>query len=212
MKQIDHVIILVNDLEAARIRLLDRFGLNAIGNGTHPMGTANSAVPLKPPQYVELLGIGDSEVARANVFGKRLVQRLKGGDCLLGWAVRVGDIRAEGERLGRPLIPGEWHGPDGTIGRWHNILPDFKDLDDLPFFIQYEGGNSDRRDGGYAQAASPSQPEDIAWLEVGGDPGRMVDWLGDDSLPLRFVPKGPGIHAVAINSPKGEIVIRNDDL
>ncbi len=210
--QIDHVIIAVNDLHAAATLLRDRLGLNAIGGGTHPMGTANRVVPLPPPQYIELLAIGDEKVAAANPFGRGLQARLAGGDCLLGWAVSVSDIEAEAARLGRPLIPGEWHGPDGTVGRWHNIFADIDDFDKLPFFIRYEGENSDRHEARYAEADSPARPGCIAWLEVGGERQRMTDWLGDDSLPLLFDGANPGLHTVAIDSPHGEIVIRNNDL
>ncbi len=212
MKRIDHVIIAVSNLDGATGRLKQRFGLNAIGDGTHPFGTANRTVPLKPPQYIELLSVANYEVASAAVFGKLLIERLKDGDCLLGWAVRVDEIEAEGARLRRPLIPGEWHGPDGSIGRWLNIFPDIEDFESLPFFIRYEGENSDLRDEGYAEAASPAQPADIVRLELGGNKEKIVDWLGDDSLPLRFVDGAPGLQAVVLNSPCGEIVIRNKDL
>jgi hypothetical protein len=211
--QIDHVIIAVNDLDTAAQRLRERFGLNAGGGGTHPMGTANLGIPLKPPQYLELLAIGDKEIASANPFGKLVMEKLAGGDCLLGWAVSAEDIEAQGERLNRRVVPGEIRLPDGNVGRWQNVFAGIDEFEALPFFIRYQGDNTDRRlDERYAKSNSPARPGAIAWLEVGGDRQRLLDWLGTDTLPLRFVDGSPGLHAVAIESPNGEIVIRNEDL
>ena len=208
--QIDHVIIAVNDLDAAAQRLRERFGLNAIGGGTLPIGTANRLVPLKPPQYLELLAIDDEAIARSNPFGRLLMQRLSSGDCLLGWGVRVDDIIAEGTRLGRPVIPGM--AVDGAVGRWHQVFADLDDFEKLPFLIHYKDADSFRREAAYAEANSPAQPGAISWLEVGDERQRMLDWLGTDNLPLRSSMGAPGLHAIAIESPGGEIVIENGNL
>ena len=47
-------------------------------------------------------------------------------------------------------------------------------------------------------------------MEVGGTEDAMRRWLGDDvdHLPLKYNGDRPGLHAVAVDSPAGEIVIR----
>ncbi|MEO6196949.1 MAG: VOC family protein [Dehalococcoidia bacterium] len=210
--QIDHVIIAVNDLDDAAHHFRDRFGLIALPGGTHPMGTANRAIPLKAPQYIELLGVNQQELLRSHQFGDLLLHRLSQGDGLLTWAVRVDDIDAEAARLQRPAIPGKWEGPDGQVSRWHNVFPDFDDFDSLPFFIRYAHEDPDHRQADYDTAGSPAMPGAISRLVMGGDPKRMTAWLGSDSLPLHFIDALAGLHAVVIESPSGEIVIRNEDL
>jgi hypothetical protein len=210
--QIDHAIIAVNDLEHSTRHLRERFGLVALPGGTHPTGTANRVIPLQPPQYIELLGVGQQELLRSHQFGERLLHRLSLGDSLLGWAVRVDDIDAEASRLGRTAIPGQWNGPDGQVDRWHNVFADFEDFDALPFFISYATNNADIQQAQYDEAASPANPGAISRLVVGGDRERLLSWLGTDSLPLNHVEAPPGLHAVVIESPSGEIVIRNEDL
>lgn len=210
--QIDHVIIAVNDLDRSADRFREQFGLIALPGGTHPTGTANRVIPLRPPQYIELLGVGQQELLRSHQFGERLLRRLSTGDSLLGWAVRVDDIDAEAARLGRSAIPGQWNGPDGQVSRWHNVFADFEDFDSLPFFIQYATDNAATQQARYDEAASPAHPGAINRLVVGGDRGQLVAWIGADSLPLSHVEAPPGLHAVVIESPSGEIVIRNEDL
>ena len=112
--------------------------LTATPGGTHPMGTANWIVPLKPPQYMELLGVGDENVMKTNEFGKRVLSVLEGGDQLMAWAIGVEDIDAVGALLERPVFPGQWEAPDGSVGRWRNVFADMKYFGDLPFFIQYD--------------------------------------------------------------------------
>jgi hypothetical protein len=38
---------------------------------------------------------------------------------------------------------------------------------------------------------------------------QMHEWLGDADLPVRFVSGDPGLHAVGIAGPRGEIVLRD---
>jgi hypothetical protein len=212
MMQIDHVIIAVNDLDPAAHHFRDRFGLVALPGGNHPTGTANRVIPLQPPQYIELLGVGQQELLRSHQFGERLLHRLFLGDSILGWAVRVDDIDAEAARLGRAAIPGQWNGTDGMVSRWHNIFADFEDFDALPFFIRYATDDAEVQQARYDEADSPAHPAAITRLVVGGDREKLLSWVGTESLPLHFIDGPPGLHAVVIDSPSGEIVIRNEDL
>ena len=200
--QIDHIVIAVRDFEAAAARLKAKFGLTATSGGTHPMGTANWVVPLEPPQYMELLGVGDEDVMMANEFGRRVVAVLESGDELMAWAIGVDDIDAVGQRLQRPVFPGQWEAPDGSVGRWRNVFADMKYFGDLPFFIHYD-----------SRVREPAPvPGAITSIEVGGNRDRMLEWIGSEELPISFKGGEPGLSAVTIELPDGEIVIRNEDL
>ncbi len=200
--QIDHIVIAVRDFETAAARLKAKFGLTATPGGTHPMGTANWVVPLEPPLYMELLGVGDENVMKANEFGRRVLTVLESGDQLMAWAIGVDDIDAVGARLERAVFPGQWEAADGSVGRWRNVFADMKYFGDLPFFIHYD-----------SRVREPAPvPGAITSIEVGGDRGRMLDWIGSEELPIRFRGGEPGLYAVAIELPDGEIVIRNEDL
>jgi hypothetical protein len=68
--ELDHVLIAVQDLEAAARELEARHGLASIEGGRHAArGTANRIVPLGET-YVELITVVDEAEAAASVFGR----------------------------------------------------------------------------------------------------------------------------------------------
>lgn len=72
---LDHLVLPVADLDAARARL-GALGFTVAPNGVHPFGTANCCVYLKGGTFLEPLAIGDRSVADAaasdgNVFVAR---------------------------------------------------------------------------------------------------------------------------------------------
>ena len=56
--------------------------------------------------------------------------------------------------------------------------------------------------------AHPNGADDIARIEVAGDPNRFRTWVGDARLPVRVTPGEEGITAVALRTPTGELVLR----
>src|SRR5258705_6626537 len=79
---VDHVLLPVEDLEAAAQRLYERFGLRSVPGGRHPkVGTANMIVPLGL-QYLELIAIVDPQEAEGSRLGPRLAPAPKGGRAL----------------------------------------------------------------------------------------------------------------------------------
>lgn len=90
IKQFDHVLVGVADLEAAR-RNWERLGFFACPRGRHiGWGTANYCL-MFPGNYIELIGIVDS-TQFTNNLDKFLTER---GEGLLGLAYRSSDVEAD---------------------------------------------------------------------------------------------------------------------
>jgi hypothetical protein len=48
----------------------------------------------------------------------------------------------------------------------------------------------------------------IAGVDVGGDAGRLREWLGGEELPIRVVPGPDGVRSVALATADGNLEIR----
>ena len=67
--ELDHVLIAVDDLEAAAKEVEERLGLASVAGGRHHgLGTANRIVPLGET-YLELVAVVDDAEAAASGFG-----------------------------------------------------------------------------------------------------------------------------------------------
>jgi hypothetical protein len=177
--RIDHVLYAVSDLEAAATRFEEDLGLESIPGGRHPRwGTANRIVQLGP-DYLELVGVVDPQVAADSPFG-RMVR--DAGDGLLGWSVATDDLDAVAARLGLTVRRGGRSRPDGVRLTWRyaGVEESVASGGTLPFFIQWEGPGELHPGGDHAAAPG------IKWVEVAGDEAQMHDWLGGAPLPVRF--------------------------
>jgi Glyoxalase-like domain len=203
--RIDHVIFGVQDLDEAAARLHREHGLGFLRGGKHPGGTVNSTAPLAPPQYLELLAVEELGDAVSREFAGLIGD----GRTLLGWGIEVDEIEAVAERLGRPVEVGSIVNEDGSTGSWR-FLEDPDDLS-LPFFIAYDADPGVRwsrwRD--RVDEAGNDGFGGFTFVEVGGDRARLEALVGAGVLPIRFVAGRPGLHAVGISGPDGEIVLRD---
>jgi hypothetical protein len=193
------------DLDEAASRLSREHGLGFLGGGRHPGGTVNSVAALAPPQYLELLAVEDlgDEVSR------EFARLIESGRTLLGWGIEVDDIEAVAQRLGRPVETGSIVNDDGSTGSWRFV----EDPDDLslPFFISYDADPAVRRERWADRVAEAGNSEfgGFTFVEVGGDRKRVEALIDDGAFPVRFVSGRPGLHAVGIEGPEGEIVLRD---
>jgi glyoxalase-like protein len=203
--RLDHVIYGVRDLDEAAAILNREHGLGFLRGGRHPGGTVNSVAPLAPPRYLELLAVEElgDEVSR------EFARLIEGGRTLLGWGIEADDIEAVAERLGRPVEPGSIVYDDGSTGSWRFV----EDPDDLslPFFISYDADPVARRErwASRVDEAANGAFGGFSFVEVGGDRHQIEALLGDVELAVRFVDGRPGLHAVGIEGPDGEIVLRD---
>jgi hypothetical protein len=205
--RIDHIIYASRDLDATSRRFLDEFGLDSLVGGLHPnWGTGNRIVPLGH-DYVELLGVADPVVAGTSPIGRRHKAATADGDALQGWCVATDDLDGLAKRLGLAITAGLRRLPDGRELSWRaaGLEATFAEPS-LPFFIEWLVAE-DLHPGSGA-ASHRIEPVGISWVEVGGDPARMMEWLGGDELPVTVTPGPAGLRAVGIETSSGEVVLR----
>lgn len=201
---IDHVIYGVVDVDAAAERLRREHGLGSVPGGIHLGGTTNRLVPLVPPTFLELLGVGDPTLGD----GAWLSETLAGRDRVLWWVLGVDDLDETARRRGQPIQSGSMEMSDGSATSFRTVgTPRYP----LPFFISFDidpEARMRRWQTRYREAEHDCEPGAIAFVEVGETPELLDAWLGDHGLPVRHVLKEtPGIHTVGIETARGQVVI-----
>ena len=204
---IGQVILGVQDLDVAAADCA-ALGLAVVDGGVHPgVGTANRLVPLGD-SYLELLAVVDRGEAEGNLYGRSLLDTTAAGDRLVRWSVRSHAIEATAQRLGLEVTHRNRRRPDGSLLTWRSAGGELAlELGWLPFFMQWD---DDDQFPGLTPAVHPVGPCSLAWIELATpDPERLERWTdGEAGLPLRLVEGEPGLRAVAVATPDGEVVIR----
>ena len=201
---IDHVIYGAVDIDATAARLRRDHGLGSVSGGKHLGGTTNLLVPLAPPTFLELIGIGDATKAD----GAWLEQALAGHDRVLWWVLGVDDLDETARRRGLPIQVGTMDMESGTTASFRTAgMPRYP----LPFFVDYRGDHAARRrvwEARYAEARHDCTPGTFSFVEVAETPDYLDAWLGDHLLPIRHTSTpGGGIRGVGIATDRGEIVL-----
>jgi Glyoxalase-like domain len=202
---IDHVIILVEDLDAAA-RRYEQKGLASVSGGRHPgHGTANRVVPLGS-SYIELMTVVDRVEADSSPLGSWVERRLvDGGDVPAALCLRTDDIEGAARRTGRKPLPMHRKRSDGVQLDWCLVALDAALSEGLPFFIHWFVDDVDHP--GRELVEHRCVPVGIDWVELGGDKDRLVFWLGQHELPLRHVEGAPGPHRMAVATADGESIV-----
>jgi hypothetical protein len=197
---IDHVLVVVDDLDAAAATYESELGLSSVAGGRHAgHGTANRIVPLGD-DYIELVALVDPDEAETSPFGSYMRRRLaeSGAGSPVGLALRTDDIAALAARTGdRPFEMSRTR-LDGVVLSWQMLALDAALELGLPFFIQWNVPADEHP--GRASVVHRRPVGGIAWVEVGGDADRLADWIADTAVPVRAVagPPGPCRFAVAV--------------
>ncbi len=202
---IDHVIYAVMDVDIAAERLQREYGLGSLPGGVLQGGTTNRIVPLAPPVFLELVGVADPTLPD----GAWLSETLAGRDRVLWWCLGVDDMDDTAERRGLPIQSAEMEMVDGPPRLFRTAgMPQYP----RPFFISFEmepEALMRLRETRYREAAHECEPGGFTFVEVGDSPEMLGAWLGDHDLSVRHVPDKPsGIHAVGIETARGEVVLR----
>jgi catechol 2,3-dioxygenase-like lactoylglutathione lyase family enzyme len=189
LTRLDHVVILVGDLDRA-VRGYEELGFTVTAGGEHADGlTRNALVPFADGSYLELVAFVDPDDPRDNVWGWRAFLPFGGG--LIDYCAASDDLEADVRRLeeGGLGVDGPADGgrrlPDGTEIRWR-VARIRQDGRLLPFLIEDLTPRSTRVPGGPA-AEHPNGATGISRLELAaGDTDmatRLLAALAGDSSP-----------------------------
>jgi catechol 2,3-dioxygenase-like lactoylglutathione lyase family enzyme len=139
LTRLDHVVILVGDLDRA-VRGYEELGFTVTPGGEHADGlTRNALVPFADGSYLELVAFVDPDDPRDNVWGWRAFLPFSGG--LIDYCAASDDLEADVRRLeeGGLGVDGPADGgrrlPDGTEIRWR-VARIRQDGRLLPFLIE----------------------------------------------------------------------------
>ncbi len=138
MIAIDHVIVLVPDLDDGAAQLLDRFGLSSVPGGRHAgHGTGNRVVPLGA-DYLELMAVVDPVEAAASPLGRWATAHTTDDLAPAALCLRTDDIDSIAALLGEEPEAMSRRRLDGSVLSWHLAgLPGMLGPDNLPFFIEW---------------------------------------------------------------------------
>jgi hypothetical protein len=203
---IDHVLVVVADLDEAAERLYERTGLASVAGGRHAgHGTGNRIVPLGD-SYLELMAVVDRDEAAASPAGSWVEQRLVDvGEGPAALCLRTDDVEAVARRTGHQALSMSRTRPDGVTLDWHLVGLEAAFSEGLPFFIEWHIDEADHP--GRTVVDHRCAPVGIEWVELGGDEERLASWLGPHDLPLRHVGGRPGPHRIAIAVAGGQTIV-----
>jgi hypothetical protein len=206
MLAIDHVIVVVEDLDAAARRYDEQLGLASVPGGRHPgHGTGNRIVPLGA-SYLELMAVVDPEEAASSPLGSWVGQRLaEVGESPAALCLRTDDVGDVARRTANEPLPMRRTRPDGVTLEWQLVALDAALAEGLPFFIQWFVDDLDHP--GRVAVEHHREAAGIDWVELGADEQRLASWLGPHELPLRLVAGAPGPHRVAVAVANGEPIV-----
>ncbi len=203
---LDHVIIVVADVDSAARRLYQEHGLASVAGGHHAgHGTGNRIVPLGS-NYIELMAVVDRDEAASSPLGSWVAQRLvEVGEGPVALCLRTDDITATARRTGYTPLAMSRTRPDGVELAWQLVALQAALAEGLPFFIHWHVDDADHP--GRELVEHRCAPIGIDWVEIGGDEDRLASWLGGHELPLRHVQGPPGPHRLAVARAAGEPIL-----
>ena len=206
MLAVDHVIVVVEDLDDAARRYDDELGLASVAGGRHVgHGTGNRIVPLGS-SYIELMAVVDRDEATGSPVGSWVQRRLaEAGEGPGALCLRTDDIEPVAQRTGHQPLAMSRTRPDGVQLDWQLVAHDAAFGEGLPFFIQWHVDKADHP--GAARVEHRAAAAGIEWVELGSDPDRLASWLGPHDLPLRVVAGAAGPRRVAVAITGGDPLI-----
>ncbi|HKW01428.1 MAG TPA: VOC family protein [Vicinamibacterales bacterium] len=208
LRQVDHLVFAVSDLDAGIARIEMLVGVRASAGGQHPgRGTRNALIALGPASYLEIIG-PDPDQPKPDGPRPFGIDDLK-TPRLVTWAAKgtnldqlVTDARTKGVTYGL-ATPGSRRRPDGVLLTWRTTNPADASAGDglMPFFIDW------------GASAHPSASAATGATLVGlraehPEPDRVLAMLRAVGVELP-VTRGPVAVLVAtIAGPKGRVELR----
>jgi Glyoxalase-like domain len=203
--ELDHVLLVVADLEVAAREIEMRHGLTSVEGGRHPgWGTANRIVPLGET-YLELVTVIDEAEAAQSPFGSWVADADPALARPLGWAVRINALDDVARRLGLAVSANSRSTRTGQLLRWRVAgIEQAVAEPSLPIFVEWGPGTPRP---GQSPATHPAGRMEITKLQLTGDEDRVTAWLGTHQLPIEVRPGSPGLASITLAGPTDEIVI-----
>lgn len=169
---IDHIVIAVEDPDAAADELAAALGLACTAGGRHEGAGTFNRIAFAGDAYLELIGVDDRRLAEANAIGAAAVRALDAGGGLATYALvdvqletTVATLQANGSSIG-PAERGFRARPDGSQVVWWRAAFDELGPQRPPFLI--------RHDAGAAEWDAASRAERAAFVHPIGSPARLV--------------------------------------
>jgi hypothetical protein len=172
--QFDHLVHFLNRPPAEAVSLMNGCGFHAVAGGRHEnWGTWNS-LSYFDLSYVEFLAVEHSDAAGRsdNPLIRQLLADLPKGEGLGQFALRTRQIvqwaktfRERGLRVTGP-VPGSRMRADGTHIRWQMLFIDSDQVNHpLPFLIQWEQSDEERRRDLTARGVISSHPNGVSGID-----------------------------------------------
>ncbi len=203
MIEIDHVIVLVPDLDRGAAQLLDRFGLASVPGGRHSgHGTGNRVVPLGS-DYLELMAVVDPVEATESPLGRWAAAHTTADLTPAALCLRTDDIESIAALLGEEEEAMSRRRPDGSVLSWHLAgLPGMLGPHNLPFFIEWHCDPADHP--GATPVDHRVETSGITKVKI-GSPGSLEPILtGIDGVTIA---DGVGVIETAIGTADGPITL-----
>jgi hypothetical protein len=203
-KDLDHIILGCNDLDAGVEYVYQHLGVRAAAGGVHPgAGTKNALLSLGALRYLEIIAPDKSQSAASD---PRHVSDLK-GPALVGWAIHrhgvdqfAESLRAAGVQSVGPK-PGSRNRPDGTTLTWKSLTLQDDSNGVLPFFIEWGAGSP------HPSADSPRGCR-LTRLEIATpDPAALKTLAARLQLDVRIAHGNELRLGATIAGPKGSLAL-----
>lgn len=229
MLHLDHIAIFSQNFYEATFNVSKETGLGNYDGGFFPTsGVGIKVIPLGNDTFLEVEGMVDIAIEKAMAdtpLGKSLFAKRVG---FMGWAFRsesleeleevarlsgFGEVRTDvldengaqmmmnGEKVILPMAP-------PAFDSWPKGMPNVYYWPDM--------SKHDGRHPVEPRTGDGRTPLGIYWLEVGGTPADLEAWfkgmIKAKDYPLHFNGKAHGLYAAAINTTKGEVVIRRPSI
>jgi hypothetical protein len=205
-KNLDHIILGCNDLDAGVEYVYQKLGVRAAAGGVHPgAGTKNALLSLGNLRYLEIIAPDPLQAASTD---PRHVAELK-NPALVGWAIHrhdvdnfAGELRAADVQTVGPK-PGSRQRPDGTTLTWKSLTLQDDRNGILPFFIEWGAGAT------HPSADAP-QGCRLTHVELGSpDPSGMKSLIEKLQLDVRLSRAETLQLNASITGPKGSLALRS---
>jgi hypothetical protein len=211
---IDHVVLAVEDPDAAAATLAEKLGLDATGGGRHEaLGTFNRLVWLGD-SYLELVGVFDPELAARSWLGPAVLAAIERGGGLATWAVAVEDLDRQLTWLPPDAgfvgpLDGERRRDDDRVVRWRLAHPPALSPT-TPFLIEHDldgaEWTSDERAARAEQRHTVGGRVRLAGVEIATETAPVAAGRLRRLLATSAEPAGRGVVRIALGRQEARIV------